>query len=160
MQRGLAIAALGLVLESWHADIEERPVVADAVTATITITIEHVRAAVQAQRVRIKICGDEIPIPRLERRRLDPFVRDCDDIGLFVGPSAPAPPPKLGPDHEWRVWNPAQAPFPAPAQALGNPLEDSVGPSSFAMKSQAYWNRDELLKRRSQTTGAAPLWRR
>lgn len=85
----------------------------DAVTAALSI--EHVRAMVEAQRVRVSICGEEITLPLRERRRLEAFVRDFDDIGLYVGPSAPAPPPELGPDHEWRIWDPTQAPYPAPA---------------------------------------------
>ncbi len=71
----------------------------DAVTAHVTIA--HVRQMYAARRVEAHVCGEVFTIPAAERVRLAAFVREFDDIALWVGPSMPTPPPELGDEHEW-----------------------------------------------------------
>ncbi|MEM9067579.1 MAG: hypothetical protein AAGE52_03705 [Myxococcota bacterium] len=85
----------------------------DAVSAKLSI--EDVRAMHRARNVAVNICGERVDLPRAERTRLRDFVEDFDDIGLYVGPSAPTPPPELGPEHEWLISDPIEpGDFPAP----------------------------------------------
>ena len=77
----------------------------DAITAKLDI--EMVRSMAGAERVRLAICGEDIDVPENQRSRLYQFIDTFDDIGLYVGPSAPSPPPELGPEHEWIYTDPS-----------------------------------------------------
>ena len=79
----------------------------DAITAKLDI--EMVRSMAHANHVRLAICGEDIDVPvgGAERARLYQFIDTFDDIGLYVGPSAPTPPPELGPEHEWIYTDPS-----------------------------------------------------
>lgn len=76
----------------------------DAVNARMTI--DHVRRIVDADSVRLELCGEGFDLPRADRMRLRDFVRRFDDLAISDGPSLPFPPPELGPRHEWPVTAP------------------------------------------------------
>lgn len=83
----------------------------DAVTAHVTIA--EVRQMYDARTVRAHVCGETFTIPAAERVRLASFVREFDDIALWVGPSMPTPPPELGDEHEWLPPEWSEKPHPA-----------------------------------------------
>lgn len=86
----------------------------DAITAKLNI--EMVRSMATANNVRVAICGEDIEMSSAERAQLYDFVDTFDDIGLYVGPSAPSPPPELGPEHEWIISDPLEPEaWPTPA---------------------------------------------
>ena len=83
----------------------------DAVTAHVTIA--EVRQMYDARTVEAEVCGETFEIPAAERVRLASFVREFDDIALWVGPSMPTPPPELGDEHEWVPFEWSEKPHPA-----------------------------------------------
>lgn len=83
----------------------------DAVTAHVTIA--EVRQMYDARTVEADVCGERFTIPAAERVRLASFVREFDDIALWVGPSMPTPPPELGDEHEWLSPEWSEKPHPA-----------------------------------------------
>lgn len=97
-----------------YAGVPMNQGVYDAITAKLDI--EMVRSMVGAEHVRLAICGEDIDVPHAERLRLHEFIDTFDDIGLYVGPSAPSPPPELGPEHEWIFSDPSEpVAWPTPA---------------------------------------------
>ena len=83
----------------------------DAVTAKVTIA--EVREMYDARVVRAHVCGETFEIGAAERVRLAHFVREFDDIALWVGPSVPTPKPELGEEHEWLPPEWTEKPHPA-----------------------------------------------
>jgi len=83
----------------------------DALTAHVTIA--EVRQMYDARTVEAHVCGETFEIPGAERVRLASFVREFDDIALWVGPSMPTPPPELGDEHEWVPFEWTETPHPA-----------------------------------------------
>ncbi len=71
----------------------------DAVTAQLTI--DTVRRMALAQHVRVELCGEGVVVSPEQRISLRDFVERFDDLAIYEGPSAPSPPPELGPHHEW-----------------------------------------------------------
>ncbi|HJK95434.1 MAG TPA: hypothetical protein RMH85_23185 [Polyangiaceae bacterium LLY-WYZ-15_(1-7)] len=101
-------------LRTQYAGVPMSSGVYDAVTAKLTIA--HVREMVSAREVEVSLCGDGLAVPAEQRRRLRDFVERFDERAIYEGPSAPSPPPELGPEHEW-IFDDPQEPGGPPAPA-------------------------------------------